>query len=79
MKESKLQFIILFFSDQCEDTNIRDGVTTSDKMDLDCHHYKNGAADCKNSDIHKDEDFEAKRDCCACGGGTIKRGMTLID
>ena len=49
---------------------------TKDRMDLDCHHYTIGAAQCSDSDKHKDEDFEAKKDCCKCGGGTVPKGIS---
>ena len=68
---------LIIFSVKCENTNSRDGVPTKDRMDLDCHHYSIGAAQCSNSDKHKDEDFEAKKDCCKCGGGSAPKGLKL--
>ena len=42
-----------------------------DKNELDCSHYEIIPGKCEDSEITKDEDFDAKKNCCFCGGGTI--------
>ena len=37
---------------------------------MDCEGYKFWNL-CSQSDKGKDEDFEAKKMCCACGGGSV--------
>ena len=48
-------------------------------MELNCNQYE-GLDICDRSDELKDEDFEAKKMCCACGGGSVPKkyiDMTL--
>ena len=57
----------------CEDTNRY----AKDKLELTCNHYE--ILDiCGRSDELKDEDFEAEKMCCACGGGSVPKKGTLI-
>ena len=57
----------------CDDTS-KDAV---DKLELNCNQYE-GLDICDRSDELKDEDFEAKKMCCACGGGSVPKKGTLI-
>ena len=63
---------ILFLSATCEDTN----KGAKDKLELACNQYE-GLDICDRSDELKDEDFEAKKMCCACGGGSVPKNGTL--
>jgi len=52
----------------CEDTNRY----AKDKLELTCNHYEMLDI-CGRSDELKDEDFEAEKMCCACGGGSVPK------
>merc|ERR1712078_760542 len=53
---------------KCDDTS-KEAV---DKMELNCNQYA-GLDICDRSDELKDEDFEAKKMCCACGGASVPK------
>ena len=59
----------IIFLESCDDTN-KDAV---DKTGLDCKGYEFWNL-CSQSDKGKDDDFEAKRMCCICGGGSVRKG-----
>ena len=55
----------------CEDTT----KGAKDKLKLTCNQYEYLDI-CGRSDKLKDEDFEAKKMCCACGGGSVPKKGT---
>ena len=59
----------IIFLETCQDTN-KDAV---DKSGMDCNGYKFWNL-CSQSDKGKDDNFEAKKMCCACGGGSVPKG-----
>ena len=64
---------IIFLLAKCDDTSNE----AVDKLELNCNQYA-GLDICDRSDELKDEDFEAKKMCCACGGGSVPMKGTLI-
>ena len=56
----------IIFLESCDDTN-------KDAVGLDCKGYEFWNL-CSQSDKGKDDDFEAKRMCCVCGGGSVRKG-----
>ena len=59
--------------EKCDDTSNE----AVDTLELNCNQYA-GLDICDRSDELKDEDFEAKKMCCACGGGSVPKKGTLI-
>ena len=62
----------IIFLESCQDTN-KDAV---DKFGLDCKGYEFFNL-CSQSDKGKDADFDAKRMCCTCGGGSVPKGKLI--
>jgi len=57
-------------TEKCEDTS---GAAV-DKFKLHCENYEL-LNRCHKSDEGKDDDFEAKKMCCTCGGGSTPKGI----
>ena len=69
---SVARIIHIIFLEKCVDTN-KDEV---DQTGMDCEGYAFWNL-CSQSDKGKDANFEAKKMCCACGGGSVPKGKLI--
>ena len=67
--------LIHLFLEICED---KGKIGAKDDFGLDCNKYLMEPSFCKLGDKYKNEDLDANKDCCGCGGGTIPTGKNIF-